>query len=67
MRADINVAGAERLHELLCQGRWYRSLPPELQQRILAASRARDSRAGLAVFLEIVKDAAAPARARWKP
>jgi len=58
MRADINVAGAERLHELLCQGRWYRSLPPELQQRILAASRARDFARGEVIALEGASPAA---------
>lgn len=52
MRDNSNVPGAERLHELLCKGRWYRSLPPELQQRILAASRARDFAKGEVIALE---------------
>jgi CRP-like cAMP-binding protein len=52
MRDDSNLPGAGRLHELLCKGRWYRSLPPELQQRILAASRVRDFTAGEVIALE---------------
>ena len=52
MRDDSNVPGAGRLHELLCKGRWYRSLPPELQQRILAASRVRDFAKGEVIALE---------------
>jgi CRP-like cAMP-binding protein len=42
MPDDSNVPDAGKLQELLCRGRWYRSLPPELQQRILAASRIRN-------------------------
>jgi len=52
MRDDGHVPGAERLHQLLCQGRWYRSLPLELQQRILAASRCRDFARGQVIALE---------------
>ena len=52
MRDNSNVPGAEGLHELLCKGRWYRSLPPDLQQRILAASRPRDFAKGEVIALE---------------
>lgn len=52
MRDNSNAPDAERLHELLCKGRWYRSLPPELQQRILAASRVRDFAKGEVIALE---------------
>jgi hypothetical protein len=52
MRDNGNDPGADRLHELLCKGPWYRSLPPDLQQRILAASRARDFAKGEVIALE---------------
>jgi CRP-like cAMP-binding protein len=52
MRDECNVPGAERLHQLLSQGRWYRHLPLELQQRILAASRARDFAKGEVIAIE---------------
>jgi len=52
MPDDSKVPDAGRLHEMLCKGRWYRSLPPELQQRILAASRARDFAKGEVIALE---------------
>lgn len=41
-----------QLTELLNRGRWFRSLPPELQQRILAASRIRDLARGEVIALE---------------
>jgi CRP-like cAMP-binding protein len=47
-----NVPDAGRLRELLCKGGWYLSLPPELQQRILAASRIRDFAKGEVIALE---------------
>jgi CRP-like cAMP-binding protein len=52
MRDNSNVPRAEWLHGLLCKGRWYRSLPPELQQRILAASRTQDFAKGEVIALE---------------
>jgi len=52
MADDSNVPDAGELHELLCRGRWYRSLPLELQQRILAASRVRDFAKGEVIGLE---------------
>jgi CRP-like cAMP-binding protein len=52
MPDDSNVPDAGRLHETLCKGRWYRSLPPELQQRILGASRVRDFAKGEVIALE---------------
>jgi len=52
MPDDSKVPDAGKLHELLCKGRWYRSLPPELQQRILAASRIRDFAKGEVIALE---------------
>jgi CRP/FNR family transcriptional regulator, cyclic AMP receptor protein len=52
MPDDSNVPDAGELHGLLCKGRWYRSLPTELQQRILAASRIRDFDKGEVIALE---------------
>jgi len=52
MPDDSRVPDAGKLHELLCKGRWYRSLPPELQQHILAASRIRDFAKGEVIALE---------------
>jgi len=52
MRDDNAVPDAGKLHELLCKGRWYRSLPPGLQQRILAVSRLRDFAKGEVIALE---------------
>jgi CRP/FNR family transcriptional regulator, cyclic AMP receptor protein len=52
MPDDGNMPDARNLHELLCKGRWYRSLPPELQQRILAASRIREFAKGEVIALE---------------
>jgi len=47
-----SVADAGKLRELLCKGSWFCSLPPELQDRILAASRIRDFAKGEVISLE---------------
>lgn len=52
MGDNSNGPGAESLHELLCKGRWYRDLPSELQQRIVAASRTREFAKGEVIALE---------------
>jgi len=52
MPDESKVPDAGKLHGLLCKGRWYRSLPHELQQRILAASRIRDFGKGEVIALE---------------
>jgi CRP-like cAMP-binding protein len=52
MPDDSKVPDAGTLHERLCQGGWYRGLPKELQQHILAKSRIRDFEKGEVIALE---------------
>jgi CRP/FNR family transcriptional regulator, cyclic AMP receptor protein len=56
--SDSSTPNASKLTELLGRGRWFRELPPELQHRILAASRIRDLARGEVIALQGAQPAA---------
>ena len=52
MPHDADTSEAGRLRDVLGQGRWFRSLPQDLQQRIVSGSRVRSFARGEVIALE---------------